>query len=149
MISVQMRSSFEGIVFKARVSFDAIDLQECLVLTTKQDEDTMPRTKMSDETSGRVPRNMEIGIWLEDSLSLNELLEGLEQFCKVKQVRDPELYMERMLHVSSGRVEPLLMMLHHSGGRASASSKAQLEEVMTTDMMRFTSGRRPYESDSD
>ena len=145
MIKVEMRASCEGITLKAA---DLID-EQVLVLTAGNDElegeDSVPRTKMSDETSGRVPIKMEIGIWMEDSVWLGELTEGLEQFCKQRRVQDPELYLERMLDVTSGRVEKaILMMLHNSNGRADS-----IEGSPTTDMMRFTSGRRPYESDSD
>ncbi len=138
-----MRASCEGIALKAA---DLID-EQVLVLTAGNDEcegeDSVPRTRMSDETSGRVPIKMEIGIWMEDPVWLGELTEGLEQFCK--QRRDPELYLERMLDVTSGRVEKtVIMMLHNANGRAE-----RIEGSPTTDMMRFTSGRRPYESDSD
>jgi hypothetical protein len=143
MIKVEMRASCEGIALKAA---DLID-EQVLVLTAGNDEcegeDSVPRTRMSDETSGRVPIKMEIGIWMEDPVWLGELTEGLEQFCK--QRRDPELYLERMLDVTSGRVEKtVIMMLHNANGRAE-----RIEGSPTTDMMRFTSGRRPYESDSD
>jgi hypothetical protein len=145
MIKVEMRASCEGIALKAA---DLID-EQVLVLTAGNDEcegeDSVPRTKMSDETSGRVPIKMEIGIWMEDPVWLGELTEGLEQFCKQRRVQDTELYLERMLEVTSGRVEKtVFMMLHNANGRAE-----RIEGSPTTDMMRFTSGRRPYESDSD
>lgn len=106
--------------------------------------------RMMDETSGRVPPKIangtEIVLRAHELEFLSNLLEELNELRGVR--RDPEHYVERMLHVTSGRVgHAHRFMLHHSSGRAERSSRnseCSEEGEVTMDMMRFTSGRASF-----
>lgn len=114
------------------------------------------RTRMMEESSGRVPGKIvtkmgsrtEICLCAVDEdggLFLANLLEEVQDRIGIE--RNPEHYLERMLDITSGRSDrPLRFMLHHSSGRRQPSDWEEEGGGVTTDMMRFTSGRQPRPS---
>jgi hypothetical protein len=116
---------------------------------SEDDGHHVPQIRMMDETSGRSPRNVKAGTEIclrtDDHLLLSNILQEIEGRAGV--ARNPEHYLERMLHSTSGRVaRTQRFMLHYSSGRIESSGSSEGGEEgadVTTDMMRFTSGRVP------
>ena len=129
--------------------------QQVLVLSTGDDDDVFdldPQLKMLHETSGRVsqPKSV-VCIWLEGTelQLIEDFLKGIQDILlRAESRRHPEHYVERMLEFTSGRASrstssssAMSFMLHSSSGRR-LSEEFEEEGQATTDMMRFTSGRR-------
>jgi hypothetical protein len=114
-----------------------------------EDDDHVPRMRMMDETNGRSPRvvkaGTEICLSTDDHLLLSNILQDIVGHAGI--ARNPEHYLERMLHSTSGRVaRTQRFMLNHSSGRVEyleSSDGGEDGADVTTDMMRFTSGRVP------
>jgi hypothetical protein len=114
------------------------------------DAEVMGRFKMLHHTSGRtsplhsppqVPA--EICMWVGDSVCLSGLFTAATKLIEDKRADNSEHYVERMLEFTSGRVSTeTSFMLSSLSGRLGVCQEKEEEEV-TTDMMRFTSGRLP------
>jgi hypothetical protein len=130
--------------------------QQVLVLSTSDDDDNdfdlAPQLKMLHETSGRVSQpKSAVCIWLDgpELQLLEDFLKGIQDMLlHAESRRNPEHYVERMLEFTSGRASRsssassiTSFMLHSSSGRR-LSEEFEEEGQTTTDMMRFTSGRR-------
>ena len=138
------------------------------------EEDGGGQLRMMDESSGRVPgkNDTKMGARTEICLYANVVDGGFFLADLSKEVqdrigiqRDPGHYLERMLDMTSGRVErdpehdiertrmldmtsgradrTQRFMLHHSSGRGQRLDWEEEGGDVTTDMMRFTSGRQP------
>jgi hypothetical protein len=131
--------------------------QQVLVLSTGDDDDEdgldlAPQLKMLHETSGRASQpKSAVCIWLDgpELQLLGDFLKGIQDMLlRAESRRNPEHYIERMLDFTSGRASrsssassTMSFMLHISSGRR-ISEEFEEEGQTTTDMMRFTSGRR-------
>lgn len=117
------------------------------------EEDGGGQLRMMDESSGRVPgkndtkmgARTEICLYadgVDGGLFLADLSEEVQDRIGIE--RNPEHFLERMLDMTSGRADRTQrFMLHHSSGRSERSDWEEEGGDVTTDMMRFTSGRQP------
>jgi hypothetical protein len=126
ILGVEMRLEFEGISLKKTDSASQNVLVLCASGGSGSDHDLSEPRKMLHETSGRVSRHRwtEIGLWLDDPACLSTFFKELSRL-RLSGQRNPELYMERMLHFTSGRIP----------------SNHCIQEKETMDMMTYTSGR--------
>jgi hypothetical protein len=129
--------------------------QQVLVISTGDDDDDFdlaPQIRMLDETSGRVPQTKSVVcVWLDgpELQLLEDFLKGIQdKLLHAESRRNPEHYVERMLEFTSGRASRsssassiTSFMLQFSSGRR-ILEEFEEEGQTTTDMMRFTSGRR-------
>jgi hypothetical protein len=131
------RASQQVVVFR---SGDDVEEAVAQVIVRKMLHHTSGRTSPL-HSSPQVPA--EISMWVGDSACLSGLFTAATTLIEDERAVNSEHYVERMLEFTSGRVSTeTSFMLSSLSGRLGVGEEEEEEEV-TTDMMRFTSGRLP------